>query len=77
MTWNIHRVEKRGALFYVIGVNGRAIGRGYAQREEAEQYLDALLRSAQKRVRICISCQKPFESEGSHNRRCNRCKSRE
>ena len=26
MTWSIHRVEKRGALFYVIGVNGQAVG---------------------------------------------------
>jgi tRNA(Ile2) C34 agmatinyltransferase TiaS len=71
------KVARRGALFYVVHSNGKAASVGYARLEDAEEHLSSLAREAQRSVRICLSCQKPFESEGSHNRRCNRCKSRE
>jgi hypothetical protein len=76
MTGRMHKVEKRGALFYVVASNGQVTGRGYARREDAEESLGDLLRSSQRGIRTCMSCRKPFESEGSHNRMCDQCKRR-
>lgn len=71
-----HSVEKRGALFYVLGPNGKLLGRGYVRREDAEESLRELLLSSQRSVRTCLSCERPFESEGTHNRMCAPCKRR-
>ena len=76
MNERLHKVEKRGGLFYVIGLNGRPLGIGCAQRQMAEEVLDEVRRSAERSIRTCMSCQQPFESEGKHNRMCLPCKKR-
>lgn len=72
----LHKVEKRGALFYVIGLNGSPVGIGYARREDAEETVEGLRRSADRIIRVCMTCQKPFEADGPHNRMCPQCKRR-
>ena len=76
MNERLLKVQKRGGLFYVIRFNGRPKGKGYAQRQMAEEVLDAVRRSAERSIRTCMSCQQPFESEGKHNRMCLPCKKR-
>lgn len=72
----MHKVTKRGALFYVVDEVNRPFGIGHVLRENAEEALSDMMRAFQRSIRTCMTCQKPFESEGTHNRRCNRCKSR-
>ena len=76
MSGGLHKIAKRGALFYVVDDHGKATGIGYARREDAEDSLSYLLRSSRRTIRTCMSFQKPFESEGTHNCMCPRCKSR-
>ena len=76
MTARLPRIEKRGALFYIVGTNGHVVGLGHARREDAENSLGDLLRSSVRIVRTCMTCERPFESEGSHNRMCPPCKRR-
>ncbi len=54
----------------------KPVGRGYVRREDAEESLGDLVRALQESIRSCMSCQKPFESKGSHNRICPSCKKR-
>jgi tRNA(Ile2) C34 agmatinyltransferase TiaS len=70
------RIQKRGALFYIVHANGKTASIGYAQLEDAQEHLGALMRQTQRSVRSCMSCQKTFESEGTHNRMCPQCKRR-
>ena len=67
-------IEKRGALFYLVSDDGVVRGLGYANRHDAEEALGVLMRSSQRTIRPCISCGRSFESSGSHNRMCPRCK---
>lgn len=69
-------IQRRGALFYLIDEEGTAVGMGYVHRRDADEALGIRLRSSQRTIRPCISCGRPFESSGPHNRMCPRCKSR-
>ena len=70
------KVTKRGALFYVVDEANRPLGVGHVLRERAEEDLSDMIRASQRTIRTCMTCQKPFESEGSHNRMCPSCKRR-
>ena len=76
MTGQGYEVEKRGVLFYVIGAEGQRLGMGYLLRADAEAGVESLLRPAKRSFRACMSCRRPFESEGIHNRLCGQCKRR-
>ena len=64
------RVVKWGTLFFLMDEDGRMLGQGYERREDAENDLSDLLRRPVVATRTCMSCQRPFKSEGSHNRLC-------
>ena len=74
MTERSLAIERRGALFYLVATDGAVVGLGYVNRRDAEEALGILLRSSQRTMRPCISCGRPFESSGPHNRMCPRCK---
>jgi hypothetical protein len=76
VTARLPRIEKRGALVHVVGPNGHVVGLGHARREDAEDSLGDLLHSSVRIIRTCMTRERPFESEGSHNRMCPPCKRR-
>lgn len=53
--------------------DGRKIS-GEQGRDIIEEQVARLARQAGERVRPCITCQRPFRSEGPHNRMCDRCR---
>jgi hypothetical protein len=69
-------IQKRGTLFFLVDEEGEVVGLGYAHRRDAEEALGVLMRSALHSIRACISCKRPFESSGTHNRMCPNCRAR-
>ena len=60
------------AIGEVLGRRGGVVQRRYELLIERSK--ETLEPGATQR--LCLSCRAPFESEGSHQRRCLRCKSR-
>jgi len=46
--------------------------RHYTHRQD--HYSPSSMRRAERTERKCLSCKKPFMSEGAHNRMCNQCR---
>lgn len=69
------RVKRLARNTYaVVDANGKAVSQEYWTEMDADAALDRLMRAAKTLTRPCICCQKPFESEGAHNRMCDRCR---
>ncbi len=58
--------------------HGRIIGKSHSDRNLAEEKLEVYRTRELARLntvmRPCMCCQKPFESEGKHNRLCDHCR---
>lgn len=72
----MYKVTRSGSIYLLLNEKGRSTGQVYWTEADAEAARLELTRKAQQKIRICMSCQKPFESEGSHNRMCLLCKRR-
>ena len=69
-----YRIEKRRSHYFVLDAEGQAVSGGFTERSLAMDSMERLQRTSQSGYRPCMSCRKPFLSEGSHNRLCPRCK---
>ena len=63
--------NRRFAVFNAKGVRVSGL---YDCREFALTRAESLERQAGRQERPCLTCAKPFMSEGVHNRMCNRCR---
>jgi hypothetical protein len=74
------RVVPKGDVFEVRDAEGEVYGTyltvyaAEAARAHGQRRDDA---KARKTVRHCMTCNKPFESEGIHNRMCTFCRHRD
>lgn len=71
------RVERIGHNeFQVLGIE--ALSPTFFTREDGENWLRKVLEKVPKakrpQVRACLCCGSGFESDGFHNRMCNRCR---
>lgn len=77
--WSMECVPGKG--WRLVDPDGRPQSAFYGAGDRAQSALDAAQAradAARKRaVRPCLCCQKPFESEGIHNRLCSICRHRE
>ena len=71
-----YKIKKRGYSYFVLDADDEVVGGGFTSHAMAALSMERLQRASQSGYRPCMSCQKPFLSEGSHNRLCPRCKSR-
>lgn len=75
-----HRFATTDRLgFKVVDEHGAMKGRPSLHLQDVEMQLVRLENEAQRAQlvqRPCISCSKPFESEGIHNRMCPYCRHR-
>ena len=69
-----YRIEKRGSHFVVFDAEGLAVSGGFTEYAVAMASMERRQRTSQRGYRPCMSCRKPFLSEGWHNRLCPRCK---
>jgi hypothetical protein len=74
--WSMEFVPDKG--WRLIDPNGHRQAVFYGHAERAQGALDAAQSrtdAASKRmIRPCLCCQKPFDSEGIHNRLCATCR---
>ncbi|MCU9850383.1 hypothetical protein OEZ60_20570 [Defluviimonas sp. WL0024] len=75
------RALKDERYFFVVNDKGIAVSRPFTTAFDAETLADNLNREAEREakfgrrgIRACMSCDKPFESEGIHNRICGYCR---
>lgn len=71
---NALHVRGTGGSYAVFRGNKR-VSQHYVNRTGALERLDREQRKEQSQTRPCLRCQKPFLSEGIHNRLCNPCRS--
>ena len=60
--------------FAIFDANGVQVSGAIAGIAVAEAKLEALTAEARRKVRPCIRCEKPFESDGPHHRMCGTCR---
>lgn len=77
------RVKKRErGRYYVVSRSGDVVAGPYTRGDDAQRAIDAFLsrgfdpETENTKVRPCITCRTPFESEGAHNRMCTFCRAR-
>lgn len=68
------RVGMLGSRYAVFAKDGRQLSGPTGSVEEAEAMLDRRRRALRQIARPCITCTKPFDSEGPHNRMCPDCR---
>ena len=68
-------VRTSGGRFYVEK-DGWTVSGPHSTKFLAEAALERLEREARCKTRPCITCRKPFRSEGPHNRMCDLCRLR-
>jgi hypothetical protein len=66
---------ERGA-WVVKDANRAVVSQPYWRECDAAAARDRLIRTARTTTRPCLCCQKPFKSEGAHNRLCDPCRGR-
>jgi deoxycytidylate deaminase len=66
--------------YVVLDPEGRIVAKGFGDHDRAVAKCARLQREAdtvaKRGERPCISCAKPFDSEGIHNRMCPTCRAR-
>lgn len=76
--WEVRYAPPRG--YMVVAPSGETRG-PFASKDNADtcrDKLEARENAVRKRmVRPCLCCQRPFESEGIHNRMCGLCRLRD
>lgn len=69
-----------GIRHAVFDSSGRMQGKPSRLRNDAEEKLEVFLNRERARreniTRPCLCCQRPFESEGKHNRLCDPCRAK-
>lgn len=74
--WTMEFMSGRG--WRLVSPDGQPQTAIYGSRDKAQRALDAAQArtdAARRRgTRSCMCCQKPFESEGIHNRLCTSCR---
>lgn len=61
----------------IVDMNTKAVVRGgYVRYKDAYRMMDRveITPEVTTQTRPCMTCQKPFESEGKHNRMCKYCR---
>lgn len=66
-------VKGSGRGFYVL-CDGRPVGPTHCRKDQAESLAARLSRAQKSRPRLCLACDRPFISEGPHNRLCTSCR---
>ena len=61
--------------YHAVDANGKIVSGQRGSIAELELYLEKRRRQSASRRRPCMCCGTHFESEGAHNRLCNRCRS--
>lgn len=59
---------------YAVYDGKRRVAGTFSSRHLAEAARERLEREARRRVRPCLCCGAPFESEGAHHRMCKGCR---
>lgn len=70
-------LELRGSgenWMIVDAITGKQHGKPYRHRDRAADSMKHLERRLKRKKRPCISCGSQFDSEGPHNRQCNKCR---
>lgn len=70
-----YEVEGTGTSIFVKK-DGQIFLGPFWTRDRAEEICDELERSSKHRVRPCMTCSTPFNSEGPHNRMCDHCRAK-
>lgn len=65
-------VVRQGAGYVVL--KDDEVVQGPTSRQIAEEAMDRLVRKSKQKRRNCMTCAKPFLSEGPHNRMCKDCR---
>lgn len=68
------KVVRRNLADVVVDATGAVVSIEYWTLRGALAAKDRLTRAASFTTRPCITCRKPFESEGIHNRMCGHCR---
>ena len=71
---DLYRVRQRGEVFVIVDRDGHVIGTSFPSHQRAMFACTRLVRDASCVTRSCMSCGRPFQSEGTHNRLCPTCK---
>lgn len=76
-----YSVIERDWHFFVVDSAGQIVSKPYVTLKDADTKADNLKMEAERearfgvrRERACLSCCKPFDSEGIHNRLCSYCR---
>lgn len=69
----VNRSGQKHYSLYII-TRGKETIWGPGQLDMAYLYLDRLRYKERLSKRNCLCCQKPFMSEGAHNRMCKKCR---
>jgi len=73
MSRPVFRVRRAGHHWAVFRGNHR-VSPLLSSQYLAENALERIARKSRVRVRRCMTCAAPFESEGPHNRMCKSCR---
>lgn len=71
--FELRRVRRGGKPFYEVRSRAGQVVAALSSRSLALRKIETLERRTQTRVKPCLSCNRPFESEGAHNRMCHGC----
>ena len=66
-------IERRKGKYFVLQ-DGEVVSAGYSNNNVALTMLATLQYKAGLVERDCITCRKPFMSEGAHHRMCDGCR---
>jgi len=69
-----YEVSGSGFSWSVTDVNGKPHGQTYRNNADAFEFAKRLEHADRISTRHCLCCDKSFESEGPHNRMCNKCR---
>jgi hypothetical protein len=74
--YRMRKTRRRGGqVFEVVDRSGHVLA-SLSSEYLCLNKIDSLVRADRLRVRPCLSCKAPFESEGPHNRMCPACNQR-
>lgn len=74
--YRLRDVRRGGSLVFEVVNRAGVTVAALSSRDLALRKIDMLERQARSRFRPCITCKRPFESEGIHNRMCADCNQR-
>lgn len=72
------KVTRVSSRRYAISDGSRLLPERFTNRDAARRWLERTMREMERQTveRPCLTCGRPFDSEGPHNRMCNECRRR-